>query len=443
MKQNVKFFTIVISLLLLSSIILAGCMHVIAADNGEMKPYDLNVQKENNDNDNDNDNSVSGGIVDDAPTSQTELQNKFNAYLHEDGNTVTIFSKEQYAELKAVRENGNRNPLTSDEILFLVNDSINLYFTYDEIILSNANRDAVIPVASNQSYNDRVIYPKYRDAAAYDTYHEAATAYNKMLVDIYEIIYYRIYMHDAGFETVHHTNDSGKDNIFGNRYNSDLGTISSATTVHRCQMLAIDGAAFSGIENEKKLVGEYGTMLGWKKMCEMDRVVYDFEHYERPLLNSDVLYTDVWDTYQSPTDYKFYIVGNKLTQQIYPTTELENMMPHSYFRYDAKDGYGSYNPVSLCLDYKTGRFSINACKFIAPPSSLKESPAASGKFDESDGVLWLHPENGSAYLYVFYKSDNGYVYSAAESKPLEREGLDWLEDLVFEKVCEGVSVTKP
>ena len=43
MKRNTKFFTIVMSLILLSAIILTGCMYAIAADNGGVKPYDLNI----------------------------------------------------------------------------------------------------------------------------------------------------------------------------------------------------------------------------------------------------------------------------------------------------------------------------------------------------------------------------------------------------------------
>ena len=47
MKRNIQFFSIVISLLLLSSVILTGCMYAIAADNGEMKSYDLKGETNN------------------------------------------------------------------------------------------------------------------------------------------------------------------------------------------------------------------------------------------------------------------------------------------------------------------------------------------------------------------------------------------------------------
>lgn len=419
MKRNMKFFTIVISLLLLSSIILTGCMYAIAADNGEMKPYDLNGKKENSD-------SSGGNIVEDAPLAQTALQTKFNAYLHKDGKTVTIFSEEQYAELKSVRENDNRIPLTQEEILFLVNDSINLYFTYDEIILPNANRDSVIPLSTNQSGNARVINPEYRGNNDYATYSEAETAYNKMLSDIYEIIYYRIYMHDAGFETVIHHDHNGQDLIFGRRY--DTSPISSSVPVGMYQMLAIDDATFSGIENEEKLCGEYKILLQWKKMWESDAII-DYEHY--PYLDSAVLCTSILNTVRRPREYKFYIAGPKddSARQIYPTTELENMMPHREYIYQATSLDASLQP-GFSLNYENGRVAMSQSKFT--------SFAMIGTFDERDGVLKMYFENNS---YVFYKHEKGYVYSAENSKPASG-GFDFADGLLFEIIHPGVS-TKP
>ncbi len=419
MKRNVKFFTIVISLLLLSSIILTGCMYAIAADNGEMKPYDRNVQKENS-------LEAEDPIVEDAPTAQMPLHGQFGEYLHKDGNAVTIFSEEQYAELKEVRESNKRTPLTYEEILFLVNDSINLYFTYDEIILPNANSDNIIPLLNNQSGNARIIIPEYKDANAYDTYSEAVTAYNKMLTDIYEIIYYRIYMHDAGFEMVHHTYHSGKDNIFGDRYNGNLGMISSAVQVGHYQMLAIDGATFSGIDNEEKLCGEYRTLLQWEYMSKADAII-DYEHY--PHLNSAVLYTGILNTVRQPMEYKFYIAGpkNDPAQQIYPTAELENMMPHREFIYQATSSDASLQP-GFSLNYENGRVAMSQSTFT--------SFAMIGTFDEHDGVLKMYFEN---YSYVFYKHEKGYVYSADNSNPASI-GFNFADGLVFEMIHPGVSI---
>jgi hypothetical protein len=395
-------------------------MYAIAADNGEMKPYDLNGQ---------NGDSSGGNILEDAPIAQMPLHGQFSEYLHKDGNAVTVFSEEQYSELKAVRENNKRDPLTYEEILFLVSDSINMYFAYDEIRLTNANCDHITPLLSNQSSNDRVINPEYKGASAYETYSEAQIAYEKMLKDIYEIIYYRIYMHDAGFEMVHHTYHSGQDNIFGNRYNGNLGMISSAVQMGRYQMLAIDGETFSGIDNEEKLCGEYKTLLEWKRMYEADAII-DYEHY--PYLNSAVLCTSILNTIRRPMEYKFYIVGPKddPARQIYPTAELEKMMPDKEFYYQTKGGYGTFKLV-FSINYASGSFAISANEI--------QSFAIIGKFSESDGVLKLYPSNvgdEDAYSYVFYEQDGAWVYSAKDSKPIELAGFDWYNDLVFERKYE-------
>ncbi len=422
MKRNLTFFTAVICLLLASALVLTGCMYSIAEDNGEIKPYDLDRQ---------NNNSfclTDGNVIQDIPPAQTELQKKFNQYLHKVGNTVTIFSEEQYAELKAIRDNDNRTPLTYEEILFLVNDSINLYFTYDEIILPNANRDNVIPLLTIQSGNARVIKTEYKDANAYDTYNEAQIAYNEMLTNIYEIIYYRIYMHDAGFEMVHHTYHSGEDNIFGNRYNGNLGMISSAVPIGRYQMLAIDDATFSGIDNEEKLCGEYKTLLEWKKMREMDAII-DYEHY--PYLSSAVLYTSILNTVRQSMEYKFYIAGpkNDPARQIYPTKELIAMKPQRVVVYRAIVEENSMQP-EFGLDYVYGEATMSA--------SIYFSYAMVGKFEEHDGVLEMH-FGKSDYCYVFYKNEKGYyVYSAENSNPASGS-FDFADGLMFEKYRKEIA----
>lgn len=427
MKRNIPFFSIVLSLILLSSVVLTGSMYTIAADNGKAVPYELNAQT--------TDATSTGGsniLVEDAtPPAQSELHQKFSQYLHTDETAVTVFSEEQYADLKAVRDTDSRTPLTYDEILYLINNSISLYFTYDEIRLTNANRDHVTPRLFTQSTNDRVINPEYTDESAYDSYSEAYNAYRQMLTDIYEIIYYRIYMHDAGFEMIHHTYHSGKDNVFGNRYHSDLGMISSAVQMGHYQMLAIDGATFSGIDNAEKLCGEYNTLLEWKRMWEADAII-DYAHY--PYLNSAVLCTSIVNTVRQPMEYKFYIVGPKddPAQQIYPTAELESMMPQPshevYFEATNSNGTKPW----LSLNYETGRFVMSAEKY--------QSFAIIGTFQEQDGVLKLYPENADdngVYSYVFHEQDGNFVYIAADSKPIELAGVDWHTNLVF--IREGGS----
>ena len=127
MKRNVKFFMTVTALLLLSAVILTGCIYVIAADNGATKPYDLNVHEEN---------SGSGGIVEDAPISQDSLQAKFEAMYHisEDDKTITVISEDYLSNYwqSAPKE---IKSLTTEEVYFIVQDSFRIYEEYDEVVL--------------------------------------------------------------------------------------------------------------------------------------------------------------------------------------------------------------------------------------------------------------------------------------------------------------------
>lgn len=430
MKRNVSFFALVLALILCSSLLLTGGMRAVTDDYGEEQPYSLNGTDDTPKGDVPN--GGDGVIVEDAPIGQQPLMGKFSEYLHEEESTVTVFSEEQYEELKQVREDGNRTPLTYEEILYLIDDSINLYFTYDEIRLYNANADGILPLilgfSAIQSSSSCIIKPYHGDYTDFALYTEAVARYEKMLKEIYAIIYYRIYMHDAGFEMVHHTYHSGKDNIFGNRYNGNLGMISSAVQMGRYQMLAIDGETFSGIDNEEKLCGEYKTLLEWKRMYEADAII-DYEHY--PYLNSAVLCTSILNTVRRPMEYKFYIAGpkNDPAQQIYPTAELENMMPHREYIYQATSLDASLQP-GFSLNYENGRVAMSQSKFT--------SFAMIGTFDEHDDVLKMYFEN---YSYVFYKHEKGYVYSAENSKPASG-GFDFVDGLLFEMIHPGVS-TEP
>lgn len=399
MKQNIPFFTLVVTLLLVSAIALTGCMHAITTERNDSKPYDPEENPGS---------SLPGGsgAVENVPEAQLQLRQKFAPYLHEDGTTVTIFSEEQYATLLSVRENDRREPLTGEEILYLISDSISLYFSYDEIRLTNANRDGISPMLSAQSGAARIISPGYRHPGDFATCSDADRAYQGMLCDIYDIIYYRIYMHDAGFETVYHTGQGGEDMIFGNRFCGEYGQISSAVPQEVYQMLAVDGSVSGGVENEEKLCAEYKTMLEWKRLFDADKAIISFDDY--PQLRSAVLYTSILTTDGQLTDCTFYMAGPKTdgARLVYPTAELENLRPLLGAAYQVSSEVDPIQP-SFSLKYEDGS--------VVYSPGIALSVAWTGKFSEEDGVLKL---DYGDYWYVFEREENGYRYRAEASNPL-------------------------
>ncbi len=439
MKEKIKFITVIISLLLLSSIILTGCMLAIAADNGKAKPYNFQVQA-NTPTDGiispDEEDPSYDHIIEDAPQAQSPLKGSFKEYIHQDGKTVTVFSEEQYKELKSIRDNGERTPLSYDEIIFLINDSIGMYFSYEKIYLYNGNVEGIPPL-SPQSCNSRVIDSYHGDFSEFEFFYDAQSTYDRMIQDIYSIIYYRIYMHDAGFEAVNHSYKDGEDYIFTSRYNAHYAEISSIVPLGSYQMLAIDNADFSGTQNEEKLVNEYTKIAEWESEHYTSHIDPDKKFQK---LNSKILTTKIINNLRQPLEFTFCIYDSDNTvQTVYPTPELQSMEPHLEFYYEANTAYSTsehaeiYRPV-FSLNYENKTFSMSASAYM--------SFALIGPFDEQDGVLKLYPKNAGdygVYSYVFHKNGDNYVYIPKDSKPIENGGFDWNDEIVFEMVHMGVS----
>ena len=179
MKRNIRFFAIVISMLLLSFIILTGCMNTIATDTGEMKPYDLNVQKEST-------NSTGGNIVEgDAPQAQDSMQARFAAMyeISEDGKTITVISE---AFLDEYWHELTPRSLSTDEVYYIIQDSIRIYAQYDTVILSGFGSFAE---DSRHAY----IVPYIREDVVIKTQPDEIPYYERDDIEaIYEIILYRL-----------------------------------------------------------------------------------------------------------------------------------------------------------------------------------------------------------------------------------------------------------
>lgn len=439
MKQNMKFFTIVIALLLLSAIILTGCMYAIAADNGEMKPYDLNGQQTDLGSGNTEGENVpvegelGNNIIEDGPTAQLPLQGKFGEYLHEEGDTVVVFSAEQYDRLKEVRENGERIPLSYAEILYLVDDSIGLYFTYDTISLYNANVDGVLPLtlafSAIQGSSSCMIHPYHGDFSEFERYADALNRYEQMLREIYAIIYYRIYMHDAGFADITRSFDQVIAPSERGDFYEENKHVSSILLTNVYQMLPIDGSLVGGMENGDKLAGEFQKVVEWEIENSTNHVDPDKTLQS---LHAPILCTEIWHNERTPLKHQFYIYESNATLQIvFPTKELTAMKPQQTVTYQAGKE-GEPRPI-VHLNYLTGGARISA--------GVEFSFAMTGDFRLEDGVLKVYfgeSESNPDYWYVFYETDDGFVYSAENSKAEDSIGRDWADGLVFEKYQEYI-----
>ena len=131
MKSNTRFLVTVLALLLGATFTLLGCMHAVAEVKSPSKPYDMDIVAEA---------VIEQGadVLDDTPTAQTELQKKFSdmAEISENGKSITVIS-EEFLEgyWKDVESSGKSMALTTEEVLYIIQDSVRLYFDYDEYVL--------------------------------------------------------------------------------------------------------------------------------------------------------------------------------------------------------------------------------------------------------------------------------------------------------------------
>lgn len=443
MSGKVKFIIAVIASFLASSLVLTGCMYAVASDNGQPKEYVFDKMED------EISNIPSNGGIESTPTTQIELHEKFSRYIHTDGNTVTVFSEEQYAELQSVRERRERIPLTYDEVLFLINDSINLYFAYDEIRLTNAVCDGI----SHNLYlssNAEVIYPYHGDYSEFDLYDEGYAQYEKMIDDIFSVIYYRIYMHDAGFETITESYRPGKGTIVyadgyeidydGNNIIDPRETESGAVTIGIMQLLSLNGGEVSGKENKDHLVSEWGKMIRARSAFSsnyVDANGYEPEALEAPML---VCYhqNGITKTAERRSQlYELYVIAPETleTTLIFPTYELKNMMPTGYSMYVSGEIDGDKFGTYFSLNKYLGAFTMSL--------SSTQSFALTGKYTIEEGVLRLYPINaetdaGGSCCYVFYNNGEEWVYSRDSSIPSEgsfdiKDGLSfrYVKDELF------------
>ena len=116
------------------------------------------------------------------------------SYITENGKRLNLFTNEQYDELLSIRESGIRDSLTVDEILYIIEDSIDLYFTYEEVRFTGC----FIEGSGLSNYEMSVAFKAYPEGFySYEHY------YKFFVLDISRIIWFRLLMHDSGFMKVY------------------------------------------------------------------------------------------------------------------------------------------------------------------------------------------------------------------------------------------------
>ncbi len=125
MKRNTKILIKTTALVLAFMLLLGVGIMSLSFSHSGVKPNDNNF--------------LTPDLAINAPTSQELLQRKFNAYntvTEENGKSVvTIFSEEQIKDFNDRRDSGEWFWISSEEMLFLIEDTVRMFETYDAVCI--------------------------------------------------------------------------------------------------------------------------------------------------------------------------------------------------------------------------------------------------------------------------------------------------------------------
>lgn len=470
MKSNQRTVIVALCLVLASVLALTGCMYALAAETGDEKPYTSE----------DFENSFGDAVIEDAPVSQDSMQEKHAKYLQvsEDGKEVTVFTDEQLDELLAVRASGKRNAVTYDDILYIINDSVRIYSTYDTVVL---NADLAKQLDLN-------VFTCNDTGAITTCKPDSDINYSKMVRDIYSIIVYRLYALDSGFTHMyfgslwnHETHSA--EHMFS--YEGDgINDRENFFKTKNWFVLSLDGGTEIGTEYNQKLSAEYGAISDERMaMSNPDPdFVFDFEgnSISAPYFIIEAPLVEDSYNYRYVDSYKMYHIGEDASTYttLYPTAEINSFKRVGYF--DRVFNFpvesvtihaGDYSEYQVCSELseedKAALIAILNCD-TPWESGLSLDPVIcrfnldGAGFNYRDGIIYstsrtylpLTAEQNEIVAAIVEKYDNYFEIYHGEIKELKfypfnpfiQDELVWATEISeeeFDRICEILNRDEP
>ena len=182
MKKEIKFLTTVVSILIVSMLILAGCMQALSQNDSEPKDYDMDIVSQTVAE------SIPENITKDPPVAQNDMQKKFSdmSEISEDGRSITVITEEYLKDYwRSNYEKEAIHSLTTEEVYFIIQDSIRIYEEYDEVVLTDfASVSSMMQVAERFPFVKDEEIKTQPDVSPYYEWDDTQA--------IYEIILYRL-----------------------------------------------------------------------------------------------------------------------------------------------------------------------------------------------------------------------------------------------------------
>ncbi len=409
MKNSKKIIIIAASLVIASVIVLLGCMHFLSEAPEETKEYNP-------------DEMSLPSVIEETPTAQSELQKKFGAYGREEtgenGEKIyRLFTEEQIAESLSLREKGERRSLTYEEIAFIVNDSIRMYFDYDKIIVTDFSEHVHPEPAGPLDYDIKLVTKKYDrcevsssvgyseiipyhgDYSECKSYLSAVETYNSIICGIETIILDRLRIHDTGTEGFCLTS-----NLIGSQYTRLYGIL-------------MDGGELTDSE-------KYISTLRDNLKNAVTYRSFGEPTYMYPL----ILTTSEYDPESiRPNLTISYIDGEKNTK-LFPTEELEALRPDGKMVLTWKGGM--YFTRVITLEFDRWEKSVKYTD-----SRLGKGSVLIGGYNINGNIISLHFGLSFRNIYLEYDGESIRVTDKEYYKN-DHMGYEFEDDMVF-KCVEG------
>lgn len=425
--KNTKIIIIAASLVLAAALALCGCMYLIGEPPEETQRYD-------------NDEMSVPSVIEETPTAQSEMQKKFGAYGKEatgiNGEKVFyLFTEEQIEESLQMRKDGIRQPLTFDEISFIINDTVRLYFEYDKIVMPdfgnhttgveiNFYHSSIIGRTFNsieemhqflmehhnsyesceceQTVEYTTVATYHGDFSEYEDFDSAFSAYNDMVSQIEMMISERLRILDTGtlFYCKVISHSSYTDHMYG---------------------ILLDGGSNGDYAQYTATLGDIlGVKYNQNKVTSVDTPY---------LIGNRVnnAYEDVCSSY-------IYFVTDGVKNKIFPTAELDAIRPKGPVHLSwSKKLQTTGNPrVTWNIDFDRWKQTVEVTYSKIGQSAIHQK--YSGTYEVKGDMLFLTLDDG---LKIVIKNDgNKYVFVEA----VEKDGMIIRTDgeIVFTFNCDDM-----
>ena len=405
--KNSKIIIIAAALVLAAALALCGCMYLIGEPPEETKEI---TQGE----------MTLPPVIEETPTAQSEMQKKFGVYGREEigdnGECIFhLFTWEQVEESLQMRKDGVRQPLTFDEISFIINDTVRLYFEYDTIVMPdfsdhttgveiNLYHSSIIQGTWNsieelheylfnrlndydscecdQTVEYTTVTTYHGDFSEYNDFDSAFSAYNDMVTQIEKIISERLRILDTGtlFYCSGRSHSSYTDHMYG---------------------ILLDG-------------GSNGDYARYTAALE-DRL--GFENSQSNVTSVDTPYlvgNRVNNVYEDSCSSYIYFVTDGVENKLFPTAELDALRPRGPVSLSwSKTLQTIGNPrVKWNIDFDRWNQTVEVTYSRIGQSAIHEK--YSGTYEVKGNMLFLTLDDG---LKIVIKNDGDkYVFVEAVQK---------------------------